>query len=293
MPKRPYHPFTLIELLVVVAIIAILASMLLPTLGRARAMAQQKACLNNQRMLVLALLMYADDHAHRLPWPTTGNGWALGGAYSTNCLYTRNGDSGPGIPSTLGVLYKSNYFNDHRLLFCPTNRRFETEMATFQQWWDNRDGSATATTYPFKAGSYLYRAGAVVGDGRNHTTGIGTSQLSLLVYERFRAEGIIADTGAHWGNGISLEVAYEENSPHAKRVIVGRIDGSVREWLRPDNAWMMYRDYRYGGQQGPNDFANGGPYGNGSNKGADQFWWAADEPAQGGSLDWPVTTYAY
>ena len=76
-PPHPMHQrkrkgsalgFTLIELLVTIAIIAIVASLLMPALARAKSKVRSVSCLNNERQVILAWFLYIGDFNDALPY---------------------------------------------------------------------------------------------------------------------------------------------------------------------------------------------------------------------------------
>jgi len=97
MRHRSIHRrgFTLVELLVVIGIIALLISILLPSLNKAREQAKMVACAANLKQMGYALAMYAGDNKGNLPlvndvgrsmgkyWNTkdTDGGWTGGSKY--------------------------------------------------------------------------------------------------------------------------------------------------------------------------------------------------------------------
>jgi prepilin-type N-terminal cleavage/methylation domain-containing protein len=70
--------FTLVELLVVIGIIAVLVSMLLPALNKARQHANQVACGSNLRQIGLGFILYAQDNRGRWPIRFTGTTYPFG-----------------------------------------------------------------------------------------------------------------------------------------------------------------------------------------------------------------------
>ncbi len=96
--QRSYRGFTLIELLVVVAIIALLISILLPSLGRAREQAKVAKCLSNLRSLMQATYSYLLEWQDTFPFVVNTSGgtmgictWSYGGKTSDEWWRSQSG----------------------------------------------------------------------------------------------------------------------------------------------------------------------------------------------------------
>lgn len=77
--RKRSRGFTLVELLVVIGIIALLISILLPALNKAREAAKAVACQSNEHQILIGWNMYINAHKGRTPyWPPVEQTWTPG-----------------------------------------------------------------------------------------------------------------------------------------------------------------------------------------------------------------------
>ncbi|HIJ72278.1 MAG TPA: prepilin-type N-terminal cleavage/methylation domain-containing protein [Planctomycetes bacterium] len=123
--------FTLIELLVVIAVIAVLMSILMPALNRAKGLAYAAICMSNCRELGLGWQMYAEEN------------------------------EGSFVKELEWILPMYDYYQDPELLVCPSATRLLERPETFSIW-----GNKDHAWYQYYSESELANYGITGADAR-------------------------------------------------------------------------------------------------------------------------------
>ena len=116
--QREKIGFTLVELLVVISIIALLLSILMPSLQKARDQAKKVVCCSNLGQLRLAWSMYLDDNKYKFPYV---NEEVFGGIAGTWSGYTQ------------GNRRLTPYAGDGKVFRCPADRGYGGLTSCFEQ----------------------------------------------------------------------------------------------------------------------------------------------------------------
>jgi prepilin-type N-terminal cleavage/methylation domain-containing protein len=153
--------FTLIELLVVISVIALLVSILIPALGKAKDHAKRIGCSANLRSLAMAVILYADGNGGLTPsstntWDDSGvlrGGWCgqTSDTVAREALDVQEQVYGNGIDEFTG-LHKSqlwNYIETIKAWRCPTDpdRRQLRSYCMAAQWWGKHTTADNSVWY--------------------------------------------------------------------------------------------------------------------------------------------------
>lgn len=221
--------FTLIELLVVIAIIALLISILLPSLSRARELSKRTVCSANERGIGQAMYIYAQDGevfpAYSIPHQTS----QIRGFYNTN----GTGGDRENIPSTTGIpsitvdlwLLVRNNSSTPKQFICPSTTDQQDPAQDTTAYYD----FLTATTM-----SYAYQT--------NHDGSINNGIRGILTGSSSPILPIFADANPYIKGQVSTQVPADRKS--ADR-------GNSRNHTNREGQNILFQDGHVDFEKGP------------------------------------------
>ena len=211
-----YNPgFTLIELLVVISIIALLLSILMPSLGKARSSAMRIKCAAQLRQIGVACQVYAAANNELLPpfydWSVRRNPPRMThfGTYVYNQSYYLIVSKPYGA-----ALANSGYLPNCDILYCPSDKRFKGRKPG-ELFYDSSRPSYHPNEMSY---THLY----VTDDY------LGKTNYRKFYRYKLTAPGksvVAVDTG-HWGEPWDNDPVWGYNA-HEKGINLLKIDGSV------------------------------------------------------------------
>lgn len=147
--------FTLTDLLVSMAIIAVLISLLMPTLASVREATRRVVCMSNVRQQGLCLSMFVEDNKGEMPESRYLPKDTSRGAEQPQHTHTVR-EEGALEPEEnwdgLGILYRDGYINAPQVFYCPSHRGSHP-FAKYASLWPDAGAGKIFTNFQFRGTS--------------------------------------------------------------------------------------------------------------------------------------------
>ncbi|MFB3892316.1 MAG: type II secretion system protein [Phycisphaerae bacterium] len=244
--SRERCAFTLIELLVVIAIIALLVSILVPSLAAAREMAKSIPCKNNLHAIGLGHLMYVGDNTEVIPpsyavhGVTSGGGWNQMRWWQDFIVQYFDTDAKPNAP----------YWDQLSVGFQPANGNYSKDWATYGVRYSrrmncpaqkNKDDNHFYSNVPYWNTCYLWMMDCT-GTGIVHW-GFGKTVKISQLKDLTRYCQVWDEQGYDFVNGYARQWPHDnmyygsvniaKGAPHMKGINGMMMDGHVEYFTGP------------------------------------------------------------